>query len=117
MRSFTGRQRIQSSLYRNFRSRDELSREPSKFFSLLQKFGLCMHVRRGDTAPKTEAMYFPPPRTAHMRLQTNQVFVYYSLYAGADVDKRLTSATTSFLSLPEGGTGFSRLVTNKQDSI
>ena len=34
-------------------------------FAHLRKFGLCMHVGRGNAASKTEAMYFPPPRMAY----------------------------------------------------
>ena len=48
-----------------FQSRDELIRGSSRIFAHLRKFGLCMHVGRGDAASKTEAMYFPPPRTAY----------------------------------------------------
>jgi len=44
-----------------FQSRDELIRWSSHIFAHLRKFGLCMHVGRGDAAPKTEVIYFPQP--------------------------------------------------------
>ena len=44
-------------------------------FAHLRKFGLCMHVGRGDTASKTEAMYFPPPRTAYEAADTSRFYV------------------------------------------
>ena len=34
-----------------------------------------MHVGRGDTSSKTEAMYFPPPRTAYEAADTSQFYV------------------------------------------
>ena len=74
-----------------------------------------MHVGRGDTASKTEAMYFPPPRTAYEAADTSRFYVngtgfidfcekfkylgstlHYSLASDADVDKRIASATAVF---------------------
>ena len=34
-----------------------------------------MHVGCGDTASKTEAMYFPPPRTANEAADTSRFYV------------------------------------------
>ena len=48
-----------------FQSRDDLIRGSSLIFAHLWKFGLCMHVGRGNAASKTEATYFPPPRMAY----------------------------------------------------
>jgi len=74
-----------------------------------------MHVGRGDTESKTEAMYFLPPRTAYEAADTSRFYVdgtgfidfyeklmylgsilHYSLTSDADVDKRIASATASF---------------------
>jgi len=74
-----------------------------------------MHVCRGDTASKTEAMYFPSPRTAYEATETSRFFVdgtgfidsfekfkylgsklHYSLTSDAVVDKRIASATAAF---------------------
>ena len=41
-----------------FQSRDDLIRGSSHIFAHLRKFGLCMHVGRGNAASKTEAIYF-----------------------------------------------------------
>jgi len=98
-----------------FQSRDDLIRGSNHIFAHLRKFGLCMHVGRGDTASKTEAMYFPPPRTAYEAADTSRFYVdgtgfidfcekfkylgsilHYSLTSDADVDKRIASATAAF---------------------
>jgi len=34
-----------------------------------------MHVGRGDAASKTEAMYFPPPRTAYEAPDTSLFYI------------------------------------------
>ena len=34
-----------------------------------------MHVGRGETASKTEAIYYPPPRTAHEAADTSRFYV------------------------------------------
>ena len=44
-------------------------------FSYLRKFGLCMHVGRGNAASKTEAMYFPPPRMAYEAADTSRFYI------------------------------------------
>jgi len=98
-----------------FQSRDDLIRGSNHIFAHLRKFGLCMHVGRGDTASKTEAMYFPPPRTAYEAADTSRFYVdgtgfidfcekfkylgsilHYSLTSDADVDHRIASATAAF---------------------
>jgi len=56
-------------------SRDEPIRGSSHIFAHLRKFGLCVHVGRGDAASKTEAMYFPPPRTAYEAADTSRFFI------------------------------------------
>ena len=87
----------------------------SHIFAHLRKFGLCMHVGRGDAASKTEAMYFPPQRTAHEAADASRFYIdstgsiefcekfkylgsilHYSLTCDADVDKRRASATAAF---------------------
>ena len=71
--------------------------------------------RRGDAASKTEAIYFPPPRTAYEAADTSRFYIngtgfidfcekfkylssilHYSLTCDADVDKRIASATAAF---------------------
>ena len=98
-----------------FQSRDDLIRGSSHIFAHLRKFGLCMHVGRGNAASKTEAMYFPPPRMAYEAADTSRFYIdgtgfidfcekfkylgsmlHYSLTSDADVDKRITSATAAF---------------------
>jgi len=98
-----------------FQSRGELIRGSSHIYTRLRKFGLCMHVGRGDAASKTEAMYFPPPRTAYEAADTSRFYIdgtgfidfcekfkylgsipHYSLSCNADVDKRIASATAAF---------------------
>jgi len=98
-----------------FQSRDERIRGSSHIFAHLRKFRLCMHVGRGDAASKTEAMYFPPPRTAYEAANTSHFYndgtgfidffekikylgsiLRYSLTSDADVDKRIASETVAF---------------------
>ena len=74
-----------------------------------------MHVCRGDTASKTEAMYFPPKRTAYEAADTSRFYIdgtgfidfcekfkylgsilHYSLTSDAGVDKRIAPATAAF---------------------
>ena len=45
-----------------FETRADLITGTSYLFNHLRKFGLQMHVGTGDTASKTEAMFFPAPR-------------------------------------------------------
>ena len=55
-----------------FLLRGDLIRRSSHIFAHLRKFGLCMHVGRGNAAPKTEAKYFPPPRMAYEAADTSR---------------------------------------------
>ena len=92
--------------------------------SFLRKAGLCMHVGRGDAASKTEAMYFPPPRTAYEAADTSRFYIdgagyidfcekfkylvsilYYSLTCDADAGRRIASATAAFGALKNIFTG------------
>ena len=72
--------RLWTSLYADdcillFQSRDELIRGPSHILAHLRKFGLCMHFGRGDAASKTEAIYFPLPRTAYEAADTSRFYI------------------------------------------
>jgi hypothetical protein len=58
-----------------FNSRDELITGPNHIFAHLRMFGLQMHIGRGATASKTEAMYFPPPRQAYAAADTSRFIV------------------------------------------
>jgi len=98
-----------------FQSRGELIRGSSHIFAHLRKFGLCMHIGRGDAASKTEALYFPLLRAAYEAADTSRFYIdgtgfidfcekfkylgsilHYSLTCDADVDKRIASATAAF---------------------
>ena len=52
-----------------------IRRQESHIFAHLRKFGLCMHVGRGNAASKTEAMYFPPPRMAYEAADTSRFYI------------------------------------------
>ena len=58
-----------------FQSRGDLIRGSSHIYAHLRKFGLCMHVGRGNAASKTEAMYFPPPRMAYEAVDTSRFYI------------------------------------------
>ena len=46
-----------------FETREDMVTGIDYMIKHLRRFGLLIHVGRGTTASKTEAMYFPPPRT------------------------------------------------------
>ena len=48
----------------------------SYLYSHLSKFWLMMHVGCGDVLSKTEAMYFPRPRTEHLDADTFHLDVF-----------------------------------------
>ena len=98
-----------------FNSREELVIGTQHLFTHLRKFGLEMHVGRGSTASKTEAMFCPRPRRAYEDGNTERFavdgdgFVEFTrefkylgsiisseLTSDADVDKRIKSATAIF---------------------
>ena len=98
-----------------FNSRQELISGTQHLYSHMQKFGLEMHVGRGETASKTEAMFCPRPRKAYDDENTGrfnvdgdgfidftQEFKYLgslitsSLTSDADVEKRIKAATAIF---------------------
>jgi hypothetical protein len=93
-----------------FNSRLELVVGTQHLFSHLRKFGLEMHVGRGSTASKTEAMYCPKPHKAYGDEDTGRFMVdgdgfieftrefkylgsiiSTTLTSDADVDKRIKS--------------------------
>ena len=59
-------------------SRADLITGSNHIFAHLCMFGLQLHISRGATASKTEAIYFPPPRQA---------------YAAADMSRFLVDGT------------------------
>ena len=98
-----------------FETRDDMVEGANYIFAHLKRFGLHMHVGRGNTVSKTEAVYFPPPRQpANDGDQSNFVvdgngfvsfsseFVYLggllhnTLTCAADVDRRIVKASASF---------------------
>ena len=112
-----------------FETRADLITGTSYLFSHLRRFGLQMHVGNGDTASKTEAMFFPAPRsnlsdvsdTAPATERFDVVdeatgmtvgfidfatefkylgsIIHPSLSSDADVDRRIKAATAAFGSL------------------
>ena len=103
-----------------FNSRADLEKGASYLFNHLRKFGLQVHVGKGDNPSKTEAMYFPPPRVEYSAADTSRItvldsigtpvgfvdftkefrylgsIIHHSLTSDADVDKRIKSATAAF---------------------
>ena len=45
-----------------FNTRSDMARGLNMIYNHFAKFGLEMHIGRGDTASKTECVFFPPPR-------------------------------------------------------
>jgi hypothetical protein len=58
-----------------FNSRDDLITSFNQIFDHLRMFGLQIHIGRGATASKTEAMYYPPPRRAFAAAGTSRFLV------------------------------------------
>ena len=98
-----------------FNSREELVLGTQHLYSHLRKFGLEMHVGRGETASKTEAMFCPKPRKSYEVENTGRFYldrdgfidfteefkylgsiVTSSLTSDADVQKRIKSAAAIF---------------------
>ena len=103
-----------------FNSRADLEIGASYLYNHLRRFGLQVHVGSGNTASKTEAMYFPPPRSLYSTADTSRFkvlnneglpigfidfteefkylgsIIHYSLTSDADVDKRIKTATATF---------------------
>ena len=108
-----------------FETRADLITGTSYLFNHLRKFGLQMHVGTGDTASKTEAMFFPAPRPSPANAATANgserfdvldeatgtvvgfinfttefkylgSIIHPTLTSDADVDKRIKAATASF---------------------
>ena len=103
-----------------FNSRADLEIGTSYLYNHLRRFGLLVHVGSGNTASKTEAMYFPPPRTLYSTADTSRFnvlnsegssigfidfteefkylgsIIHHSLTSDADVDKRIKAATATF---------------------
>jgi len=108
-----------------FETRADLITGTSCLFNHLRKFGLQMHVGTGDTASKTEAMFFPAPCPSPANAATANgterfdvldeatgtavgfinfttefkylgSIIHPTLTSDADVDKRIKAATASF---------------------
>jgi hypothetical protein len=98
-----------------FNSRDDLITGSNQIFAHLRKFGLQMHIGRGSTASKTEAMYFSPLRQAYAAADTSRFLadgteivelsesykylgsiIHYSLTSDAGICKRIKFATAAF---------------------
>ena len=97
-----------------FNTREDMIKGANYLFNHLQLFGLQMHVGRGNTPSKTEAMFCPAPRqrldeadctrfdVADGFVTFTNAFKYlgsvidHSLTSDLDVDKRIKSATAAF---------------------
>jgi hypothetical protein len=97
-----------------FETREDMVKGAAYLFQHLRRFGLHMHVGKGVTASKTEAVYYPPPRTPHAGGdQTNfpvlegfisftdeftylGSIIHHSLTSDADVNARITKARAAF---------------------
>lgn len=97
-----------------FETREDMVEGSTYLFKHLERFGLHMHVGRGATASKTEAVYFPPPRAPHAAgdqsdfplldgfISFTDKFTYLgsilhnSLTSDADVDARISKARAAF---------------------
>jgi hypothetical protein len=104
-----------------FNSREELVLGTQHLYSHLRKFGLEMHVGRGGTASKTEAMFCPKPRKLYESENTGRFYldgdgfidftkefkylgsiITSSLTSDADVEKRIKSAMAIFGAMSKG---------------
>jgi len=82
-----------------FNSRDDLAIGANYLYHHLRRFGLLMHIGRGDIASKTEAMFFPAPHQRHedgnqTKFTVADGFVSFSTefkYLGAIIHHTLTS--------------------------
>jgi hypothetical protein len=98
-----------------FETRDDLVAGANYIFAHLKRFGLLMHVGRGNTVSKTEAVYYPPPRQpadsgdqsdfavdgdGFISFSTEFVYLgsllHQTLTCGADVDRRIVKASAAF---------------------
>jgi hypothetical protein len=97
-----------------FNTRDDMSTGANYLYHHLRRFGLLMHIGKGATPSKTEAVYYPPPRTNHTDgNQTSFVvadgfvsftdefrylgsIIHHSLTSDADVNARITHARAAF---------------------
>jgi hypothetical protein len=96
-------------------SREDLNRGSNHIFSCLRKFGLLVHVGRGGTASKTDAIYFPSPHQRYTNGDTSNFpvgdtcsisftesfrylgsIIHYSLTSDAEVDFRISKASEAF---------------------
>ena len=98
-------------------SREELQKGMDLIFKTFRRLGLTCHVGRAGSKSKTEAMYFPPPRSSYEDANTlplevdgglvtfTRAFKYLgsiissNLDDSAEVDSRIKSASAAFASL------------------
>ena len=110
---------VSSSLFADdgaflFGSREELQKGMNLIFRTFRRLGLTCHVGRSGSKSKTEAMYFPPPRSSYEDANTlplevdggavtfTQAFKYLgslvtsNLDDSAEVDARIRAASAAF---------------------
>ena len=98
-----------------FNSREDLITGANYIYQHLKKFGLTMHIERGATASKTEAVFFPAARKDSSSGDQSDIavdgdgfisfstefkylgsIVHNSLKPDADIDYRISKATSAF---------------------
>ena len=75
-----------------FATREDLVKGSNLIFDLFKRFGLLMHIGRGDVDSKTKAMYFPPSLPQKKPNNTNTTTVKNATQT--ITDDRSSSATT-----------------------
>jgi hypothetical protein len=75
-----------------FTTREDLVKGSNLIFDLFKRFGLLMHIGRGDVDSKTKAMYFPPSLPQKKPNNTNTTTVETATQT--ITDDRSSSATT-----------------------
>jgi hypothetical protein len=103
-----------------FETRSDMIAGANYIAAHFKRFGLLMHVGRGQTASKTEAVFYPAPRQPHSAgdqtdfacdgdgfISFTSEFIYlgsvihHSLTCEADVDRRIAKASAAFGALQQ----------------
>ena len=97
-----------------FNSRQDLITGANYIYHHLRKFGLLMHIGKGETPSKTEAVFFPAPRQDHNSGDQSDfdvhdgfvsfssefrylgAIIHHSLTSDTDINKRIAKATAAF---------------------
>jgi hypothetical protein len=98
-----------------FETREDMVKGANYIYNHLKRFGLLMHVGRGKTKSKTEAVYFPAQRQPHsdgdqrdfavdgdgfISFSTEFIYlgslIHHTLTSGTDVSRRISKASSAF---------------------